>query len=174
VPSSSASKERLELKLTNGADISLDQGNTKVVRDLYPYEPFSAAIEMPDSDPDRRPDPSAIAFTPAYRSITVVKVGIASSVAVGGRLVDESGAPRKNLSGDILDSSGKTIPYSGTFTDDDGAFECFGLSNGEAAIKWSDGSVSKFTVPAGEPGAFFDIGDIVASAPEASGDGGTQ
>lgn len=167
IPSAATEGERMELRSTGGADLKLGSGSAQVFGGLTPYETFAAAIEMPESSPDRRPDPTAIAFTPAYKSVTLVKVGLASSISVGGRLVDASGGPRKNMAGDILDSSGAALPFGGTFSDDEGVFQCFGLSAGDAAIRWSDGSVSKFRVPEGDSGAYFDIGDVSAEAPTA-------
>jgi len=171
VPAPAMGEERVELRSASGATMSTAAGRTAVISGLTPYEDFAASIEMPDSPPERRPSPASLEFLPTYRSITLLKVGVASSVSISGRLVDANLSPKKNLSGDIIDSGGRAVPFAGTFTDDDGSFECFGLSPGRAAIRWNDGSTSSFAVPEGEPGAFFDLGDVGATMPEV--DGGT-
>ena len=172
VPSPAVGKERIELRSSGGARTTVEGGAISVIPSLKPYEDFVAAVEMPDSPPEIRPGLGSIQFRPAYRSVTLVKVAVASSISVSGRLVGDDRGPRKNLSGNVIDPRGAALPIAGTFTDDEGVFECYGLSAGPSSIRWSDGSLSSFTVPEGDPGAFFDIGDVEATMPPV--DGGTQ
>jgi P pilus assembly protein, porin PapC len=169
VPASALGAEKIELMAANGAKVSTESAGTKVISGLTPYQKFVAAIEMPDSSPDVRPSPASVEFTPEYRSVTIVRVKAASSVSIKARLVDEDASPRKNISGDLIDAEGKTLPSGGTFTDEEGIFECFGLIAGPASIRWSDGSLSRFEVPEGEPGSSLDIGDVGSEKPEVDG-----
>jgi hypothetical protein len=127
---------------------------------LLPYSSYAAGVELPDSPPDARPDPTSIVIEPAYRSVSVVRVGLAPSIAVRGRLVDERGRPIANMPGDLVDATGKLLPFTGTFTDESGIFECYGLEPGQVAIRWADGSAYSFSLGKGMPVGMVDLGDV--------------
>jgi outer membrane usher protein len=168
-PAPSVNAEQVMLRPDGGTLTSSLDGRPTLIAGLLPYKNFVASVEMPQSSPERRPDPSSVEFTPTYRSITIIHVGVAASLTIRGRLVGETKEPRVDLSGDLLDAERKVLAFSGTFTDEEGVFECYDLNPGPIAIKWSDGSECELTVPEGEAGAFFDLGDVVARLPDTSG-----
>jgi hypothetical protein len=162
----------VELRPIGGGLFESDAGQSAMVNGLTPYAPYVAGIELPESPPEARPYPSSVAIAPEYRSIAVLRVGVAPSISVRGRLVSADGEAVTNLSGGFISDSGESLPLSGTFTDESGVFECYGLAPGAATIRWDDGSVSSIVVPESEAGAFVDLGDIVSH--NASSHGGEK
>ena len=171
VPAKSLGGQLIEVRPEGAAPTLVPLGRPAAIANLTPYSPFVANIEMPESPPDVRPDPTSIELRPAYRSITIVTIKRASSATVRGTLVDAKGKPRTNIAGDLFDESGKAIAGGATFTDEAGVFECFGLPRGRLTIKWDDGSESTIDVPEGESGAVIDLG-TVAAIRTAAGEGG--
>jgi outer membrane usher protein len=171
VPDKSVGKDTVELSSSNGPSTVSEGGAPALVAGIVPYEPYYAAVEMPESAPDRRADPPAITFYPSYRSGTVIRARSASSVAVHGRLVDQGGKPLTNLSGDRIGADGAAIAFSGTFTDEAGFFECYGLDEGDQLIRWSDGSTSRFTVVPDSSGGstILELGDVTATGRQGDG-----
>jgi len=172
VPAAVLGGQAVEIRPVDGAPIQSPKGRPTAIDDLTPYTEYAAGIELPDSPPDVRPDPPSVKFMPEYRSITVIKVGRASSATIRGFLVDAKGAPKTNLAGDLFDASGKAVDQGATFTDDKGIFECFGLPKGRLTIKWDDGSTCSVDVPEGAPGAISDIGTVVAEQAAGGKEGG--
>ena len=171
VPSAGLRDQLLELRPSGAATTRISGGGPTAIANLTPYSTFVANVETPQSPPDLRPDPASIELHPVYRSITIVKIDRAASATIRGVLVDANGKPKPNLAGDLSSESGKTLDQSATFTDEKGVFECFGLPRGRLTIKWDDGGLSSVEVPAGESGAVFDLGTIVAQSPS-DGTGG--
>lgn len=163
-PAPSVGSESLELRPSGGAVVTSTDGKPALVTGLGLYRTFFASIEMPGSPPDRRLDPAAVEIVPGYRSVTVITVRSASSVAARGRLVDGAGRPLANLVGDLSNGGG-------TFTDEMGVFECYGLEAGELSIQWSDGSGSRFTVDGSREGAMVELGDLRAEKAAPGGEG---
>jgi outer membrane usher protein len=163
VPSPAVGKESIALRCNDGSTSSVYGGGTLVVPSLTPYQDIVASVEMPDSPPETRPSLASVEFKPAYRSATLLRIGVASSISVRGRLVGPDGRPRRDLSGRVLDSSGTVLPDAGTFSDDDGVFECYDMRTGPATIEWSDGSASSLEVPEGESGTIIELGDLSSS-----------
>ena len=158
MPSPAVGKEQIELRCDDGSTTSVE--GTTVIPSLTPYQDIVASVEMPDSPPETRPSLASVEFKPAYRSATLLKIGVASSISVRGTLVGPDGKPRRDLSGQVLDSRGTVLPDAGTFSDDDGIFECYDVRPGSVAIKWSDGSTSALEIPEGESGTTIDLGDV--------------
>ncbi len=165
VPSAGMKGQLVELRPRGGAATEVPDGRPAAIANLTPYSPFVANIEMPQSPPDVRPDPASVELHPVYRSITIVNISLAASATIRGTLVDVNGKPMPNLAGDLSMDSGKALDQGATFTDEKGVFECFGLPRGKLTIKWDDGSQCSVDVPAGESGAIFDLGTIVALRP---------
>lgn len=163
VPAPALKGQRVELRPVDGVPAASARGGATLLSGLIPYRDYVADVEFPQSPPDQRPAPGSIEFSPEYRSVTVIRVGVASSLAVRGTLVDESGAPVANMPGDLVDANGEVIPDSGTFTDEKGVFECYELSPGPVSIRWGDGGMISFLVPEGEPGSFHDLGHVTVS-----------
>jgi outer membrane usher protein FimD/PapC len=163
VPSGELSGERVELRPVDGAPVKSLDGRPTLIAGLRPYKPFVAAVEMPDSPPERRPDSASIEFTPPYKSITVIEIGVAATNSIRARLVDEAG-PVPGLSGQLLDAKG-TATGSGTFSDEAGIFECYGVAAGHIQIQWSDGRTSLLEVSSSKLEGISDLGDILALAP---------
>jgi outer membrane usher protein len=125
---------------------------------------------LPESSPDIRPEPSSVTVSPTYRSVAVVRVGIAPSLTIIGTLIDSDGNPVANMPGNMLDSAGTAIPSKGMFTDERGVFECYELAPGPLSILWDDGSVLTITVPEGKPGTVVDMGRVSAHGVLQGGD----
>ena len=157
----------------DGPATESDSGRASLIRGLRLYRPYSATVELPSSDAERRPSPESIRFVPAYRSVTVVPVTLAPSVSVRGVVIDAAGKPLAGLSGDLMDAGGTAISGGGTFTDETGAFECYGIGPGRHEIRFSDGSVVRFSVPAGMNEGTMDLGRIAVESPE-GGKGGIR
>jgi outer membrane usher protein FimD/PapC len=172
-PDAALSGTRVTLVPEDGPATESDDGRASLVRGLRLYRPFSATVELPSSDAERRPSPDSIRFVPAYRSVTIVPVTLAPSVSVRGVALDAAGNPLIGLSGDLVDASGNAIPGGGTFTDETGAFECYGIGSGRHGIRFSDGSVVRFSVPAGMTEGTMDLGRIAVEIPD-GGKGGTK
>ncbi len=160
--------QRVELRPLGGMPVTSKSGRPVAAGGLAPYSSYTAGIELPQSPPDERPDPASVSLSPAYRSISVIRVGIAPSIAVRGLLVDAAGAPVVNLSGGIVDAEGISVPFTGTFTDEEGVFECYGLAPGPMSIRWDDGRISSFEVPRSKSGILVYVGSVLAQA-EAEG-----
>jgi outer membrane usher protein len=171
VPSSELGGQEVDLSPATGAQTASASGKPGIVTGLVPYSDYTAGVELPQSPPDSRPTPSSVELKPEYRSISVVRVSLAYSTSVRGILVDERKAPLVDLSGDLVDKDGKVVPSTGTFSDDNGVFECYDLPPGPVTIRWSDGSVLSFVVPAGKPDTIVDLGDVT---PEPGPTGGGQ
>ena len=169
IPSPSLATERIEVRVVSGPVVSKQGDKPVLISGLRPYFPFRAAIDLPESSPDRRISPAAIEIFPAYRSISVVKVRDAAATIVRGLAVDGSGQPLRELAGDFYHPDGTKIPFSGTFTDEDGYFECYGIEPGRYEIRWSDGSACGLEISEDEDRGFIDIGVVETTPIDASG-----
>lgn len=169
LPSSELRGQRVEFRPADCIPTSSDSGRAAAVTGLTPYVDYVAQIELPASSPDARPSPSSVELRPEYRSIALVRVGLAPSIAVRGVLTDPSGARVANMPGDVVDGSGSALSFSGTFTDEGGVFECYGLAPGHASIRWGDGRVTSLNVPAGDSGSVVDLGIVLAMKPVQEG-----
>ena len=162
LPASALGLEKVDLLSLNGNMVSSDRGKAVYVPSLRAYRPYFAAIEMPESPPEVIPSPKSVEILPDYKSVTIIRVGAAPSIAVRGRLVDASGKARANLVGDILNENGVKQAFSGVFTDEEGIFECYDLDVGYHMIKWADGSISRFRIAVDEKSKMIELGDLVA------------
>ncbi len=172
VPSSDLRGQRVDLHpMSGGGGATSPSGWAAIVNGLTPYTDYVAGVELPQSPPDTRPNLSSIEFMPQYRSIAVIRVGLAPSIAIRATLVDDEKAPVANMPGDLVGAKGALVPGSGTFTDEKGVFECYGLAPGMMSMRWADGSILTFTVPASRPGSIIDLGIVTA---QVSSPGGQQ
>jgi outer membrane usher protein FimD/PapC len=172
-PSDELSGTRIALRSADGPLTESDEGRATLIRGLRLYRPFLATVELPTSDADLMPYPATISLVPGYKTVTVVKVALASSVSISGVAIDAAGMPLVGLSGDILNDEGMPIENGGTFTDEVGYFECYGLGEGRHTIRLSDGSVIRFSVPEGMTKGTLDLGIVVAENPD-RGKGGLK
>jgi len=161
---------RLELRPSAGAAVASPDGRPVLVAWLKPYATYVASLELPDSPPELRPEPASVEIRPAYRSVSVVVARAAAAISARGRLVDGRGEPQAGLTGDLLARDGTKLAFSGTFADEEGWFECYGLEAGAHEILWSDGERSSFTVPPARVGEMVELGDVKKlPAPAAGG-----
>lgn len=174
VPDSGLSGKRVILRSSDGSETESRTGGPATIEGLSLYRPYSATVELPASDADKTAVPTSVVLVPAYKSVTVVRVRLASSIVVRGTVLDAQGKPRAGLTGDLFDAALAPVPSAGTFTDEAGVFEWYGLDIGTYAVKWSDGTVSRFEVPAGAiNGQTVDLGTVAAEKP-ADGKGGER
>jgi outer membrane usher protein FimD/PapC len=174
VPDRPLSGKRVILRSSDGSETESRSGGSTTIDGLSLYRPYVATVELPASDADKTAVPSSVVLVPVYKSVTVVRVRLASSIVVRGFISDGQGKPRAGLTGDLFDAALSPVPSAGTFTDEAGVFECYGLDIGSYTVKWSDGSVSHFDVPSGAiDGGTVDLGTVAAEKP-ADGKGGEQ
>jgi outer membrane usher protein FimD/PapC len=169
LPAAELKGTRVELRSSDGLPSSSDSGRASIVSGLTPYKDYVAEIEMPLSPPETRPHPSSVELSPAYRSVSVIRVGAEPSISARGLLLDNSGRPVPNMAGDVVDSSGAAAPFSGTFTDERGIFECYGLSPGPTLIRWENGWLSSFMIPPSPPGSIIELAPVSSAMPETGG-----
>ncbi|MEI6874616.1 MAG: hypothetical protein WCL50_05735 [Spirochaetota bacterium] len=164
VPAKSLSLDKVELRPLGGQAVASGGGEAVLVPGIISYRRYSATVELPESAPDRRAEPSSVELFSTYRSGTIIEVKTTASVAARGRLVDPAGRPLGNLMGDRIDVGGSAIPFSGTFTDENGIFECYDLRAGSQVIQWKDGRTSRFSLAEdeGREGTIADLGDVLA------------
>lgn len=173
VPAPSLGTEEVELLPQNGAATSSLGGKPSLVSGIRPYSNYFASVEMPSSPPDMTPTPKSIELYSTYKSITIIDVRAAAAIAIHGRLVDEEGRILANLPGDLLDPKGNKKAFAGTFSDEEGIFECYDLDSGEHTILWSDGRKTVFTIAKDEERTMIDMGDMLAKKP-VLGEGSSQ
>jgi len=175
VPGTDLEGADIELALASGGRTRTAAGRPILVPGITAYRPVSANVELPGSPPDARPLPGALSFMPAYRSGTVIRVGMAPSVAVVARVITAGGQPVRNLAGRLeaigpaeiagataADGSGAAAAAAtatgtgvgaaggaGTglvFTDEDGILAIYGIEPGSYRVRWTDGSASVFSI----------------------------
>jgi outer membrane usher protein len=169
VPAPSLGTDEVELMSQNGSSTASLGGKPALVSGMRPYASYIATIETPESPPDLTPSPRSVELFPGYKSITIIKVRAAPSISVGGRVIDAAGKPLANMAGDLLDEAGEKKAFAGTFTDEAGLFECYGLDSGEHTILWGDGTRSSFTIAKDEERKMIELGDIPAALPNLGG-----
>jgi hypothetical protein len=96
-PSSELKSQLVELRPFGAASVASEGGRTAVIGGLVPYADYEAGVELPKSPPDAQPVPASIELRPEYRSIAVLRVGLAPSIAIRGTLVDASMVPVANI-----------------------------------------------------------------------------
>ncbi len=162
VPDPSLRGQKVGLRAIRGASAESPRGRPTVLTGLVPYQSFAAGIELPESPPEAVPEPSSVQLEPAYRSIAVIRVGVAPSIAIKAILVDSRGQAVANMPGDVIAPDGKALPFAGTFTDEKGVFECFSLAPGPVSLRWADGRTSTLRVPESSGSAILSLGQILA------------
>jgi outer membrane usher protein len=178
VPKPSLGGAKVELRPIGAQASASEGGAPALVSGIVPYETYIASAEMPDSPPGLSAEPAAIELHPSYRSGAIVELTAAASLTARGRLVDASGRPRAGISGDRIGWDGAILALTGTFTDEEGRFECYGLGPGFQAIRWSDGSLSRFSVDevpsadGGDSPPIAELGDVASAGMEEAGPGG--
>lgn len=143
----------VELALASGGRMRTAGGRPVLVPGITAYRQVSANVELPDSPPDARALPGSLAFLPAYRSGTVIRVGMAPAVAVVARIITSGGQPLRNVAGRLeaadttsaTGAAGSQAPGL-VFTDEDGILAIYGIGPGSYRVRWTDGSTSVFSV----------------------------
>ena len=149
VPDPALEGADVELALASGGRTKTAAGRPILVPGIAAYRPVSANVELPGSPPDARPLPGALSFLPTYRSGTVIRVGMAPSVAIVARVVTAGGQPLRTLAGKLEIAGPATTAGKGTnlvFTDEDGILAIYGVEPGSYRVRWMDGSTSDFPV----------------------------
>jgi len=173
VPSRDLAGQPVALRSADGSQTISKKGNLTAVTGLVPYRPYSAAVELPESGANSTTVPLSVELLPTYKSVSVVKVCPAPSISAKGIAIDTDGRVMSGLSGELINLDGLAVAEKGTFTDEGGSFECYGLEKGNYAIRWSDGSTTVFSIPESSPFTLVDLGKISAEMP-ASGKGSTK
>jgi outer membrane usher protein len=170
VPDASLSDTFVRLSSADGPLTESRAGRAVPVNGLSLYRPFVGSIELPDSGPGKAALPSYLEFVPGYKSVTIIVVKLDSPVYANGIAVDAHGSPLASRTGELRGADGIALPGKDTFTDETGAFECYGLVSGDYSIVWSDGSISRFSIPAIADGGLVSLGTIPAvHEPEGTG-----
>lgn len=151
VPAPALGGADVELALASGGRTRTARGRPVLVPGIAAYRPVSSNVELPGSPPDARPLPGSLAFTPAYRSGTVVRVGMAPSVAVVARVITAGGQPVRNMAARLEPAGpgGQADAATGrslVFTDEEGILAIYGIGPGSYLVRWTDGSTSAFSV----------------------------
>jgi outer membrane usher protein len=152
VPDPSVEGADIELALASGGRTRTAAGRPVLVPGIAAYRTVSANVELPGSPPDARPLPGAFSFLPAYRSGTVIRIGMAPSVAVVARVITAGGQPLRNLAGRLEAAVQGAAAGAGpagpslVFTDEDGILAIYGIEPGSYRVRWTDGSASDFAV----------------------------
>ena len=145
IPSPELQGQLVEPSPTSGVPATSNSGKPVVVSGLIPYTDYVDRVELPQSPPDSAP--VRLQSSPRAEIDHRDPRRRRALHSVRGALVNAENAPVANMPGDLVDANGAIIPFSGTFTDEKGVFECYGLSPGPVAIRWGDGSVLSFQVP---------------------------
>jgi len=170
VPDQSLAGARVRLASADGPLTESRGGKAIPINGLSLYRPFVGSVELPDSGPEKAAVPSYLEFVPGYKSVTLIRVTLDSTVYARGVAVDARGAPLAGRSGELRGPGGIALAGKGTFTDESGMFECYGLAPGDYSIAWSDGSTSRFSIPATTEGGLVSLGTIPATRePEGKG-----
>ena len=149
VPAPSLEGADVELALASGGRTRTAGGRAVLVPGIAAYRPVSANVELPGSPPDARPLPGSLSFLPTYRSGTVIRVGMASSVVVTARVVTPGGQPLRNMAGRFEATGTGDVAAAApglVFTDEGGILAIYGVEPGSYRVSWMDGSTSDFPV----------------------------
>jgi hypothetical protein len=105
IPSSELRGQKVELRPINGVPTASASGRPTVVSGLTPYNDYIAQFELPASSPDARPNPSSVELSPEYRSIALIRVGLApghASIKWGDGSISSFNVPQSKA-GDLVD-----------------------------------------------------------------------
>jgi hypothetical protein len=168
VPGPTLAADSLELRQRDGLVRKGAAGEPLFITNLPPWRPLEARLDFPASPPDRKPSPESFRLEPAWASGSVLVVRVAPSLGAAGRLVGEPGKILRNRGGRVFAVVSPLQDLGGTFSDEAGRFEVFGLGPGDYVIAWNDGRTSAFSLEEEGP-RLLELGDVPGIQPTGGG-----
>ncbi len=122
-------------------------GHARVAAPLSAYRDAVAEIDTPGSPPEISVAEPRVLLKPLYKSAVVVRPLPALSYFVAGRLVFHDGSPAEWTAGTVYSAERKAVGE--TFTDENGLFELYDVTEGAYTIEWASDRLSPtvFEIP---------------------------